>query len=318
MDFKEIYSRQKQFQELVGQNNTRSKEEFLKELILHLNDEAFEVLREINWKIHKLKSKNIDQKKLLIEMVDVIKYALSLPASWNFSAEEVEQAFIEKTEIVEQKFRQEMINKNFSDNDKVVGIDIDGVLLNYPETFLEFAAKELDVEKDITKFVLHNYRIYEELSEFFDVPIEKIQQIKHKFRIGGYKKNIKPIAGSAQFVSVLRNRGYKIILLSARPVQQYENIFYDTIISLKNAEIIFDGIYFSEEKEKEILEKFSNIEFFIEDSKENAFKIAKGNKKVFLLDKSYNQFTSEEKKQELSLIIRINTLYEIFNHMETK
>jgi len=307
-----MYDKQKKFQELIMQTyNIADKEKFLKDLLIHLNAETFEVLNEMNWKMHKRAIKTVDEKKILYEMVDVIKYAISLPGTWGFTSAEVERAFDEKTKIVEQKFMQEIINKDFSQEDKVVGVDIDGVLMNYPESFLEFAAKELNLRRSILEFKQKTYNLYDEFAEFSGISKEQLKDLKHRYRVEGHKQDMKPIIGAAQFIKNLRMSGYKVILLSARPVSEYENIFYDTIISLNRAGIEFDGLYFSENKEVEILKKFPNIKFFIEDNYDNAEKISILNKKVFLIDKCYNKI---EKRNDN--IVRVDYLHEIFTLME--
>jgi len=309
MEFSEMYNNQKKFQELIMTTyNFTDREKFLKDLLIHLNSETFEVLGEINWKTHKRENKVIDEKKLLYEMVDVIKYALSLPGSWGFNAEEVQKAYQEKTKIVEQKFMQEVINKDFSEEDKVIGVDIDGVLLNYPEAFIEFIVKEYKTDKNIVEFKLKGYNLYNEFAEYIGIPKKELKELKHKYRKEGHKQNMKPIIGAAHFIDNIRRQGYKVVLLSARPVDEYPNLFYDTMVSLQRAGISFDGVYFSEDKEIEILKKFPNIEFFIEDHMGNAEKIAKMGKSVYIVNRSYNGEKSKSKK-----IIRVNHLHEILD-----
>ena len=307
-----MYNKQKKFQELImATYNFTDREKFLKDLLIHLNAETFEVLREINWKMHKRATKTVDEKRLLFEMVDVLKYAISLPGTWGFSPHDVEKAFEEKTKIVEQKFVQEIINKDFSEVDKLVGVDIDGVLLNYPESFIEFAAKELKLEKNIVDFHMKGYNLYDEFADYAGVSKQVLKDLKHRYRTEGHKQNMKPIIGAAQFVDRLRGLGFKVILLSARPVEEYPNLMFDTMESLNRANISFDGIYFNENKEVEILKKFPSISFFIEDHMGNAEKICEAGKKVFLINKTYNQ---QECKN--ANIIRVDYLHEIFSKLE--
>jgi len=307
MEFKDMYAVQKNFQDLIMKTYSfEDREKFLKDLCIHLNSETFEVLGEINWKTHRREKKTIDESRLLFEMVDVLKYAMSLPASWGFTAEQIEEVFMKKSRIIEQKFRQEVIDKDFSQGDKIIGVDIDGVLLNYPEAFIDFVAKETKTEKDITKFAHSNYNIYDELASFLGLDKETLKALKHKFRSEGHKQNMKPLAGAAWFINRLQQKGFKVILLSARPVEEYPNLFYDTIVSLNRAEIPFDGIYFSDNKEVEILKRFPTISYFVEDCGANAEKIAGINKPVFLLNKTYNTLT-----QENEFIVRCKDLSEI-------
>lgn len=290
MEFETLYKKQKDFQEMIMSTYKISdKEKFIRDLIIHLNVETSEVLNEINWKMHRRELKTINRDKLLHEMVDVIKYALSLPSSYGFSAKEIENVFMEKSIIVEKKFQQEIINKDFSEADKLIGIDIDGVLADYVETFYKYVKRNLKVKIDYNYNEIKSLDLYKEFAKIFNVDEEKIKELKHKYRMSDEKKYMDFFEDSDRFIDALKGMGYRIILLSSRPINDYPNMFYNTIYSLNRNKINFDGIYFSEEKEKEILKRFSNIEFFVEDNYENALKISKLGKKVFLLKRSYNK-----------------------------
>jgi uncharacterized HAD superfamily protein len=295
-----MYKEQKQFQDAIMQSygiGDADKEKFLKDLLIHLNAETFEVLDEINWKMHRRQLKSVDEQKLLHEMVDVLKYAISLPASWGFTAEQVEKVFSEKGNVVLQRFKQEMINKDFSEHDKVVGVDIDGVLLTYPEDFVEFVCQKLKINrKKQESFVMKRYALYDDLAKHLHVSAAELRKLKHEFRSNGHKRKMRAYPDGVAFVRLLRSSGYKVVLLSARPVNEYPSLFYDTIASLAANEIPYDGIYFSENKEEEILKRFPNIQFFVEDCLENAEKITAAGKKVYLVDRTYNRSSKSNKK----------------------
>lgn len=296
MEFEEIYNKQKDFQDIIMSTyKINDKEKFIRDLIIHLNVETSEVLNEINWKMHRRELKEINRDKLLHEMVDVIKYALSLPSSYGFSSKEVEDIFIKKSIVVEKKFQQEIINKDFNNSDKLIGIDMDGVLADYVKTFYKYVKKNLKINYNYNYNEMKSLNLYKEFSKFFNIDEEKIKELKHKYRMSDEKKNMEFFRNSDNFIYALKNMGYKIILLSSRPIDKYPNMFYNTIYSLNKNNIDFDGIYFSEEKEKEILKRFRNIIFFVEDNYENALKISKLGKKVFLLERSYNKNNKKNK-----------------------
>lgn len=111
MKFEEIWERQLKFNHnFFDEKNSSSeeKQQHTKELILHLLSECDEVLREINWKMHR--KHDIDQvntENLVEEIVDVFKFVISLAQTWNVSAAEFMDQFDKKSTVVEQRFEKE-------------------------------------------------------------------------------------------------------------------------------------------------------------------------------------------------------------------
>jgi len=303
-ELKKIWKKQEEFNKLLKNypNNLQEKEELTKEFILHLITEATELLNEINWKMHREKIYDnlnpIKESSLKEEAIDIFKYLLSIMQFWEMTPEEFVKEFERKSEVVEQRYKQEK-QLNLLKDENIIGLDLDGCIADYPKSYYDFIYKQTGkrVEDDGT------YNIYENVAKVFGE--EKAKELKSLYRETGEKRFIEKLDGASEFAKVARKKGYKIIILSARPCKEHPRIFADTIEWLKKNDIEYDAIIFDNKKEERIINKFPNLKFMIDDEPVTAVRIAKKGYKVFLVDKKYNK-TAEHKN-----IIRIKNLSEI-------
>ncbi|NCC70307.1 hypothetical protein EOM09_01880 [bacterium] len=306
-DIKRIWKVQQFFNNKVfpKPKNLKDKQSLTKEFILHLISESDEVLREINWKFHRGNKKKINKDKLLEELIDVFKYNLSIMQFWDISPSEFYQKFLDKSEIVEQRFIQEK-KINLLDDKKILCIDIDGIIADYPRSFINF------IESKINKKVIINfteYKLYDIIQKATGLSKKKIEKLKHEYRVTGYKRNISLIKDAKKYINLLAKE-YTIVLLSARPYEKYPRIFSDTIFWLKKNRIKYNAILWDVKKEERMLKELPHTLYMIEDCGENAIKIAINKKKVILLNKDYNQNFKHKN------IIRVNTWKEIYKKIK--
>lgn len=307
-ELKKIWKRQKEFNKKIGNyaKSQQQKETLTKEFILHLITETVEVLNEINWKTHRKKQYDkynpIIKENLQEELIDVFKYLISIMQFWDMSPEELVNEFHRKSDVVEQRYQQEK-QMSLLRTKKIIGVDIDGVLADYPKSFIDYAEQETGL-----KFNIEKYNISGEMAKI--IGEEKAKAIKHKYRISGQKRFIPIIKGVQEGLKILKKKGYKIVLLSARPIKQYKRIFSDTIEWLQKNKLVFDAILWDENKEDRVIKEFPHMNFMIEDVLENANKIAKAGYKVFLINKPYNKGKIEKK------VIRVNNWEEILKNEE--
>lgn len=304
-EIKKIWERQAKFNKLLGNEakTLKEREVLTKEFILHLITEAVEVLNEVNWKMHRKKQYDkynpVNEYNLKEELIDVWKYLLSIMQFWNITPEQFIEEFHRKSDVVEQRYNQEKI-LNLIKEKKIIGIDIDGVLADYPKSFINFAEKETGI-----KFNIKGYDISEKIGKI--IGVEKAKKIKEKYRISGQKRFIPVIENSQKALKILSKK-YKIVLLSARPIKQYKRIFPDTIEWLKKNNFNYDAILWDEKKEEKVIKEFPNMKFMVEDVKENANKIAKKGYKVYLINKTYNRGKVEKN------VTRVKNWEEILCH----
>jgi uncharacterized HAD superfamily protein/NTP pyrophosphatase (non-canonical NTP hydrolase) len=305
-DLKKMWERQRKCdEEINGLIETHEeKQKFTKEIILHLIVEANEILNEINWKHHRKeifnKNNPVNVANIREEIIDVFKYLIIIAQMWGMTPETFIEEFNRKSEVVEQRYKQEKKISLLKDT-KVICIDIDGVLAEYPRGFLDFIERETG-----KKISAVTYDLYSEVGQI--ISEEKVKELKHKFRTTGEKRFLPVIVGSKDALLKLKIKGYTIVLLSARPVKQYPRIFADTIEWLKANDLIYDAIIWDEKKEEKIMQEFPKMNFMVEDNGDNALKVAKKGFKVYLFDKTYNQNTRHEN------IIRVKSWEEILNY----
>ena len=170
---KEIFEIQKSFTKKFFEKQGLSVNDILKdkelkvkwnkEYVLALSKEVYEVLDEIDWKMHTSKNTEEVNDNVLEECVDVLKYLFGIIQLNGFSVEDLHQKFIDKSKVVEAKFNQEdVMDKIKASNKKIAFIDIDGVLADWPGGFLKWAG-------------------YESLTQFKS-QVDKKEQYKIKFQ----------------------------------------------------------------------------------------------------------------------------------------
>lgn len=80
----------------------------VKDGILLMVKECMEVLDEINYKTHVLKKKEIDLDKILIEMIDVLKFWLNITIYLGFDEQSISEAFDRKSIINYEKVQEQL------------------------------------------------------------------------------------------------------------------------------------------------------------------------------------------------------------------
>lgn len=177
---------------------------------------------------------------------------------------------------------------------KIAVFDIDGVLNYYPQTWITF----------INEMLKTNYKTLYEMKDA--IPYKRYKQLKELYRTSGYKETLEIRTGADNLLQELRSE-YFIILMTARPIERYNELLQQTKNWLNNNFIYSDFLYFSSTKHLDIIQKFKNISFMVEDNRYFANEVGKQGYKVFLLDNEYNQGDLNEN------VKRIKELEEIYD-----
>jgi len=254
------------------------KNHYSKEFILHISREIFEVLNEIPFKMHReYKTFKSKRKNIVEELIDVQKYLWGLFQIWDVDYNEFCEEFKRKSNVVQQRYNQEF-NINFDKNKKIILFDIDGVIADYPNCFIEFINKKLST----------NYKTLFDIKNNYDKKTRI--DFKDEYRNSGIKKNIPVIKDTVEFINNIDRNKYYIVILTARPYSKYFRIYADTLEWLKNIDIYYDMILWDEKKDRRILENFdiNQIEFMVEDNLYYANKVSELNIKVYILNNEYN------------------------------
>lgn len=291
---KEIFEIQKEFTEKFFEkqglsikdilNNKQLRVKWNKEYVLALSKEVYEVLDEIDWKMHTSKNTEEINDNVLEECVDVLKYLFGIIQLNGFNVNDLHQKFIDKSKVVEAKFNQEEVMDKIKASDKKIAfIDIDGVLADWPGGFLKWAG-------------------YDSLAQFKSQVDKKEQyKIKSEYRTCGVKGTLDVLDGAKTFMQATCEK-YNVVLLTARPYKKYFRIYSDTLSWLKENDICYDAIVFDEEKEKYIINNFdpNQVAFCLDDDINNANKLHDSGFKVFLKKNLgiYSQETLDKKLNE--------------------
>lgn len=81
---------------LIIKEDVIERDRFTKEYILASADELFEVLHEINWKIWRKQRKEVDEKKIQEELIDVLHFWVNLAILWNMTPDILEETYLHK------------------------------------------------------------------------------------------------------------------------------------------------------------------------------------------------------------------------------
>ena len=84
---------------------SQKRQALTKDFVFHLTEEAHEVLREVNWKMHKINEvKNVDVGAIKYELIDILKFWGNIAITWGITPEELDYAFRIKSAIVDGRY----------------------------------------------------------------------------------------------------------------------------------------------------------------------------------------------------------------------
>ena len=181
-----------------------------------------------------------------------------------------------------------MINKlKQNQYQKVWSFDIDGVLNDYPEVWLNYIYIETN-ERFISKEEAKN-----SLGELY-------WHIKKNYRMSDYKYQV-PIKPDAKYlISTLKERGDKIIIATTRPFEHYSFMRENTKKWLESNNIYFESLVNKEELYKE------DFDIHIDDEIGDILKI-----KSYAESKDYILFSQDITDSKLEGIEVVSSLREI-------
>lgn len=247
-------------------------------------DLALNSYNSINRMIEKMRSSNSHphEDDLIFSSIDVLRYVMSMLNLWGVDPDDVSSAFLEKDAYLE--IEHESMSRNW-EGQPVIIVDIDDVIADFRKTFAQFLEKDYGLQADVES---EQYFFVDEILEKGNLNPEKIFDT---FIQNRHFRNIPLIPGAKEFLSEMRDRGYWIQLLTARPKENLK-VFYDTYRWLKENEIPFDRIDFTPEKFRWCMSSeyydADAIAFAIDDSPKHALEYANHSMCVKVPLKSYN------------------------------
>jgi len=264
-----------------------------KDLALGLYEEVSELARDAtHFKAHILKTPTIERINLADEAADVMKYLLSICQLYGVTSEQMYEAFLRKSDVVDDRARGQRLE--LETHTKLIIADMDNCIAD-----LSGWQNKLNESQGSAPMNDRTMKLLESLKEDF-------------YRGGGFK-DLPVINGAKEGMQELRRLGYKIVIITARPYWQYKRLYADTLAWLQQYDIAYDLILFNKDKAEAIYEHIfpARPAFFIEDREKHAVEVANIGVPVLLLDWEYNRDVKDR-----PLITRVDGWGEILQHIK--
>ena len=282
---KDLFASQKKFNDLfydLSCLDDIEKEEITKSLSLALHSEVSDLISAINFKDHRHNRKDIDKSKILFESVDSFRYILAILNIWNISSDEFLNAFEDKDVFLNLRHQH---GKKKWNGQPVVIVDMDDVIADFRSNFSSWVERKYNIEIDVES---PEYYFINDLTKHDINPegvfLDFVEQ-------EGFR-NLTLVDGANEFLKELKNLGYWIHILTARPSDNIR-CFYDTHRWLSDNDIVFDKLSFNSEKfrwcaNSEYYDS-NSIKFAIDDSPKHTTEYVKHGIKCYVPNKSYNK-----------------------------
>lgn len=284
-DFKEMMQLQKKFSDLFFDNSNltqREKIELTKTFCLSMHSEAAQLVTAIDYKQHTESNAAPNLDRILFESVDCIRYIFAVLNLWDITPDQVMSAFSSKDNFLHM--RHALTETKRRPGQKVIVCDVDDVLAQFRVPYAEFVSKNFGVEID--PFSKEYYNIEPINSAGIDP-----DHVFNKFISDGMFSNLPPCPKMINFLHTLRDRGYWIQLLTARPGNDARSK-YDTYDWLAKNEVPFDNVDFTPEKYVWLSDKDfyreGDLICAIDDSLKHALEYARHGVDVVVPKTSYN------------------------------
>jgi phosphoglycolate phosphatase-like HAD superfamily hydrolase len=276
MTFEEVWNMQAKQQDELGLSTSELNEPRfhaeMNALFVLLGEEAGDLARVVGThKHHLLEARRFQRHDIPEAVADVLKTVLAISIMAGLSCEEVVQAIREKTAAISMKAQAR--SSFLSERSKVACFDLDDVVFDLSRLY-----ERLGVGVDTT--------------EPNDPKAARlVEALKNEFYASDGFRHIEPIEGAVETLQELRERGWKLVYVTARPQWQYKRLLLDTLHSLKKHNIPHDLLLFSRNKVEAICEHLAPAwpRFFVEDHERNALELARAGVNVLLFDTPWNQ-----------------------------
>lgn len=137
----------------------------------------------------------------------------------------------------------------------VLGIDIDGTLVDYHRHFTDFAVQYFDL--DMEHYAFHTYDSRLPFHKFLGVSKEKYRQCKMAYRRGELKRSVpllpSPYPDAPTLTKTLRLWGVDVWLCTTRPYLAYDYIDSATRHNLRRHNIVHNAVLWGEHKYRDLV-----------------------------------------------------------------
>lgn len=256
----------------------------MKILALHMHAEVSELLRNVKWKVHRAETDLRENRAAILEeLTDIFKFLLTMYQVYGFEPEDLLRGYWAKTMVVRQRYSEEFLTDL---KGPIAVIDIDNVLCNYSTGLAHWLRDNVGMQ-DVTSRALSVAETGGWLNAAsVGMDPNLWEKVKHLFRTSGGKRGLPAFPGARAFLDRLRGAGLKIVLLTSRPIDEYPNIYSDTLEWLRMHELAYDFVWWSKDKGDELLRRdiAPSVRFAVDDDVLHAVRLSKSGVPVYLLD----------------------------------
>lgn len=287
----------------------------VRDFTLLTESELHELLRCTQWKSHRRYHVAHNDGHMQDEAADIFKCVVSIFQILGMRPEDLVNAYWQKTMVVRQRYREEWTDR--LDGPCAV-IDIDNVLADYINGFGSWLlnTQSMIVADQDRLRVLMKQGAYLTAAAM-QVEDDTWQRWKHAFRTSGGKRTLPVMPGAKDFLQRLQTLGYRIVLLTSRPIDRYPNIYTDTLLWLQAHELPFDFIWWSHDKAERVLEGDirSKIHLFVDDDSRFIQQMARLGIRSYWLTNSAAPQGVAELLATLPMVRQVATLHDVLIHI---
>jgi len=171
------------------------------------------------------------------------------------------------------------------DHLKIAAIDLDDILADSIPGWINFVNTSYYVRNHKIPFFINLQQMKK------TIPYYYYRELKGNYRKSEIKKNLPVITGAKDFLSGLKELGYKIVIMTARK----EPSLKLTVEWLDKNNLYYDELVLDKNKHIKILQRYPNLNFMVEDNRTVANLVASWGYKVYLLNNIYNHGNLHER-----------------------
>ncbi len=201
-------------------------------LAMQAVEELVELLRATGYKYHRI-SKPGSEYEAQLEWADVFKFLLMIAIERKWDPQKLMEAFRIKTIVADSHMREKIFEKL---GGRWIIFDIDDVLADYTG----YMSEQLGLQTgNLMSQCITNTR---SLGEQWGIDRREWELFKEQMRSKGHFAKFKPIAPAISAVNLAMSKGFKVLLLTNRPVDQYPRLYSDTILWLFRHNVRYHSI----------------------------------------------------------------------------
>mgnify|MGYP000870921935 CR=1 FL=1 len=236
----DVFEQQKRYNDKVMLRQKRPSAEWMETYILGLMSECGQLLEAMRWKRNRLQLVEEFGSNVPEELADITKYVFSMWLLMGFTGEQMLELISQKSLLLESIYTQEFETQL---KPKIVVFDLDNVLADTQSALAEYMEREGFPGFDYSTI----YRnIHLDLA--FNSRFDQYRELKNKFESSGGYSWVEPIFPIRELFFRLHEKGYSIVVWTARPVETFKRIRFDTFRWFSEEGYIPDLLKFGREE----------------------------------------------------------------------